>query len=108
MTSEDTAVAADTALDAVRLLVLAEPPAQIPTRPRPDVPYVLRPQYRVAGTGPLAAVRAPVRPQDPLRELVADLVRSELRSELGEVISRNMRTLVRAEVDRALADRDLL
>lgn len=45
--------------------------------------------------------------EDSLREIVADLVRQELRGELGERITRNVRSLIRRELNRALALRDL-
>ena len=41
-----------------------------------------------------------------LRELIAQIVREELRGTLGERITRNVRKLVRSEVARALADRE--
>ncbi|SFT85141.1 hypothetical protein [Sedimentitalea nanhaiensis] len=40
--------------------------------------------------------------QDALREMIADVVREELRGELGERITRNVRKLVRREINRAL------
>ncbi|MEP2715176.1 hypothetical protein [Pseudophaeobacter sp.] len=46
--------------------------------------------------------------EDSLRELVADIVRSELQGALGERITRNVRKLVRREIQRALAAQDLL
>jgi cell pole-organizing protein PopZ len=45
--------------------------------------------------------------EEMLRDLVAELVREELQGALGERITRNVRKLVRAEVQRALATRDL-
>ena len=42
-----------------------------------------------------------------LRELVAEIVREELQGGLGERITRNVRKLVRAEIQRAFAARDL-
>lgn len=41
-----------------------------------------------------------------LRDLIAQIVREELRGTLGERITRNVRKLVRSEVARALASRD--
>ncbi len=41
-----------------------------------------------------------------LRELVSDIVREELQGALGERITRNVRKLVRREINRALASRD--
>lgn len=43
-----------------------------------------------------------------LRELVADIVREELQGALGERITRNVRKLVRREIQRALTAQDLL
>ncbi|WP_299826771.1 hypothetical protein [uncultured Roseobacter sp.] len=57
------------------------------------------------------AAKSPVDDQlldeDALRDLVADIVRSELQGALGERITRNVRKLVRREIHRALAARDL-
>ena len=39
---------------------------------------------------------------DMLRDMVAEIVRDELRGTLGERITRNLRALVRREIDRAL------
>ena len=41
-----------------------------------------------------------------LKEMVADIVRSELQGELGERITRNVRKLVRREIYRAMMTRD--
>ena len=45
--------------------------------------------------------------EDSLRELVSDIVRQELQGRLGERITRNVRKLVRREIQRALAELDL-
>lgn len=45
--------------------------------------------------------------EDSLRDIVAELVRQELRGELGERITRNVRSLIRRELNRALTLRDL-
>lgn len=45
--------------------------------------------------------------EDTLRELVAEIVRAELQGALGERITRNVRKMVRREIHRALAARDL-
>lgn len=42
-----------------------------------------------------------------LRDLIAQIVREELQGTLGERITRNVRKLVRSEIARALASRDL-
>ncbi|MGR3493439.1 MAG: hypothetical protein ACU0DW_15410, partial [Shimia sp.] len=43
-----------------------------------------------------------------LREMVAEIVREELQGELGERITRNVRKLVRREIHRAMASKDLI
>jgi hypothetical protein len=45
--------------------------------------------------------------EESLRELVSDIVRQELQGRLGERITRNVRKLVRREIQRALAELDL-
>lgn len=57
----------------------------------------------------LAAAETAVPPmdEDKLRELVADVVRQELRGALGERITRNMRKMVRREIYRTVSSRDL-
>lgn len=45
--------------------------------------------------------------EEMLRDMVAEFVREELQGALGERITRNVRKLVRAEIQRALAARDL-
>jgi hypothetical protein len=44
--------------------------------------------------------------EETLREMVSDMVRSELQGELGDRITRNVRKLVRREIHRAMASRD--
>lgn len=44
--------------------------------------------------------------EESLREMVSDMVRSELQGELGDRITRNVRKLVRREIYRALASRE--
>jgi hypothetical protein len=43
---------------------------------------------------------------DALRDMVAEIVRQELLSDLGQRVTRNIRKLVRREIRRALAARD--
>lgn len=43
---------------------------------------------------------------DALRDMVAEIVRAELQSDLGQRVTRNIRKLVRREIRRALAARD--
>jgi len=45
--------------------------------------------------------------EEMLREMVAEIVRQELQGPLGERITRNVRKLVRREIHRALAAREL-
>ncbi|CUH83824.1 hypothetical protein [Thalassovita mediterranea] len=45
--------------------------------------------------------------EEMLRDLVAEIVRQELQGSLGERITRNVRKLVRREIQRALTSRDL-
>lgn len=49
----------------------------------------------------------PVLDEAALRELVADIVRQELQGALGERITRNVRKLVRREIQRATTLQDL-
>ncbi len=44
--------------------------------------------------------------EETLREIVSELVRSELQGDLGDRITRNVRKLVRREIHHALASRD--
>ncbi len=44
---------------------------------------------------------------DMLRDLVAEIIREELQGALGERITRNVRMLVRREINRALEARGL-
>jgi hypothetical protein len=44
--------------------------------------------------------------EDMLRDIVRDMIHDELQGTLGERITRNVRKLVRAEINRALASRD--
>ncbi|MBK1635247.1 hypothetical protein [Rhodovulum adriaticum] len=45
--------------------------------------------------------------EDMLREIVGEIVRQELQGALGERITRNVRKLVRREINRALAARNI-
>ena len=44
---------------------------------------------------------------DLLRQMVAEMIRHELQGPLGERITRNVRKLVRREINRALENRDI-
>ncbi|TCO69313.1 hypothetical protein [Rhodovulum euryhalinum] len=65
-----------------------------------------------SGPGPRADAAAEeagtiVVDKEMLRDLVAEILRQELQGQLGERITLNMRKLVRREINRALALRDL-
>lgn len=53
------------------------------------------------------ALAVPPMDEEKLRELVAEVVRQELRGALGERITRNMRKMVRREIYRTVSSRDL-
>ena len=44
--------------------------------------------------------------EETLRDMVSELVRAELQGELGDRITRNVRKLVRREIQRALSTRE--
>ncbi|HBQ35350.1 MAG TPA: hypothetical protein DD729_00670 [Rhodobacteraceae bacterium] len=44
--------------------------------------------------------------EETLRDMVSEIVRQELQGALGERITRNVRKLVRREINRVLAARD--
>ena len=50
---------------------------------------------------------ASILDEDALRDLVTEIVREELQGALGERITRNVRKLVRREINRALATQEL-
>ncbi len=54
-----------------------------------------------------ASTRAQGIDEAVLRDLVRDLIREELSGSLGERITRNVRKLVRAEINRAITARNL-
>ena len=53
---------------------------------------------------PEPAVAAPFFDEAELRAIVTDIVRDELSSELGEKLSRNIRKIIRRQVDLALSE----
>lgn len=69
----------------------------------PTPAAVLKPEPKAAE----AALDA-LSDEEALRLLVGRLIREELQGELGERITRNVRKLVRREIMRALASRDLV
>lgn len=54
-----------------------------------------------------ASVEEAVLDEEMLRDLVGEIVRQELQGPLGERITRNVRKLVRREINRALAARQI-
>ncbi|SLN74278.1 hypothetical protein ROJ8625_04032 [Roseivivax jejudonensis] len=69
-------------------------------------PERLEPQETRPATTTSPDVPALPLDADALREVVADIVRQELQGMLGERITRNVRKLVRREINRALAGYD--
>lgn len=68
-----------------------------------DAPQTEAPQQTGAGFG----VDDQVMDEEALRDLVAEIVRSELQGALGERITRNVRKLVRREIHRALTAHEM-
>ncbi|MEM1007073.1 MAG: hypothetical protein AAGK26_16860, partial [Pseudomonadota bacterium] len=52
-------------------------------------------------------VTGPTMDEEDLRALISDIVRQELQGPLGERLTRNLRKMVRREIQRALAARNL-
>ena len=69
-------------------------------------PQAQEPETALAEEAISAAV-LDVLDEDDLRPIVARMIREELQGELGERITRNVRKLVRREILRALAARDI-
>ena len=92
-----------------------QPEAEAAADPDPmdwqDAPHTLSSPARAPGAGEEAET-APdlleepgedVLDEDALRDLIRDIIREELQGVLGERITRNVRKLVRSEINRALA-----
>lgn len=77
---------------------VATPPQDVATPPRDSHLQV------VPTPDPSAEM---VISEDELRDLVARMIREELQGVMGERITRNVRKLVRREIQRALANHDL-
>ncbi len=60
--------------------------------------------------GSITALVTPFRngvlDEEALRDIVREMIRQELQGSLGERITRSVRKLVRAEINRAFASRD--
>ena len=88
------------------------PPANTPEPREPVAPPLATFRHRTGSyPDPIDNVLAEDEPalldETALRDLVAEIVREELQGGLGERITRNVRKLVRAEIQRAFAARDL-
>lgn len=105
---------------AAEVIEMVEPPITEPQPLGDMAEAALREELRsiedsvaaeVVATAPAAGIFAPQDSDDfdeeALREVVRDIIREELQGALGERITRNVRKLVRAEINRALASRDL-
>ena len=87
------------AVEAASPEIAADPQAATASQAAP--PQMATDLYDADGT-PLA-----VLDETALNEIVRQVLRAELQGELGERITRNVRKLVRAEINRALLARDL-
>ncbi|WP_435168294.1 hypothetical protein [Falsirhodobacter sp. 1013] len=86
--------------------------AGVPAEAAPLPPLVLTPQQRVYpehGADASDGVHDRLAPIDEevLHDLVRELLSEELQGPFGEKITRNIRKMVRAEIGRALAERDM-
>lgn len=64
------------------------------------------PATKPAGTDLVDPSAQPLLDEAALREMVSEIVRQELQGVLGERITRNVRKLVRREINRALLSQD--
>ena len=95
-------------LKAKRQSTQAEPSAEVaqsalPEAPEPDADTSSAP----AATGEAIAALAALPDEEAMRLLISRMIRDELQGDLGERITRNVRKLVRREVQRALTSKDL-
>lgn len=90
----------DPAVEATPLFAATPAPDHLPIRgdDRVEEPLLEAPDDEFGGSELID--------EDKLRELVSEIVRSELQGELGERITRNIRKLVRREIHRAIMTRD--
>ena len=77
--------------------------APVAAEPMPDEPQFA--EGMVAEPGSEDAILPSGIDNEVLQAIVRDLIRQELQGDLGERITRNVRKLVRAEINRALAAR---
>lgn len=91
--------------------------AVVPPAPEPEPEARLEPETKLepqADEAPeentvaqgLFDRQEPLLDEEKLREIVRDIIREELAGTLGERITRNVRKLVRVEINRALATRE--
>ncbi|MEM7090305.1 MAG: hypothetical protein AAF496_12095 [Pseudomonadota bacterium] len=64
-------------------------------------------QSKDADPDAVEPVTGPTMDEEDLRALISDIVRQELQGPLGERLTRNLRKMVRREIQRALAARNL-
>ena len=84
----------------------AEPaPVTSLTTPSETAPLLLQPSQTVRAVTPAPDTpgEAPFRDEAALRALISEVVRQELAGDLGERMTRNVRRLVRREIQQALA-----
>lgn len=81
-------------------------------RPAPSGPassardHAISGEIHTDGNGSLVPADGTVLDEAILREIVSEIVRDELQGVLGERITRNVRNLVRREINRALLSQD--
>ena len=73
----------------------------------PDVPEAPAEPRLTSGIVDADGTELAVLDEAALQEIVRQMIRHELQGDLGERITRNVRKLVRAEINRALIARDL-
>ncbi len=73
----------------------------------PGTPAAATAATRAGADGPgLFDPEDPMIDEETLRDIVRDIIREELAGTLGERITRNVRKLVRVEINRALTARE--
>lgn len=94
---------------AVLPTVMPVEPAAAPTETRAEMVAQLAKEVEAA-IGITAPPPNPLAEMDveSLRMMVVQIVREELAGELGQKITRNVRKLVRREINRVLASRDMI
>ena len=104
----------DDVLSSIRKLVSEEASSTLEERlAKEENKLVLTPELRVVDNGPTPlrldtpvntkADVAPFHDEVALRALVSEMIREELQGELGARITRNVRKLIKREIEAALA-----